>query len=574
MSRRDPQSLRSHRWMAGADMRSFDHRSRMAQLGRSEADYRGKPIIGIVNTWSELNPCHSHLRSRADDVKAGVWQAGGFPAELPAFSIDEGFIRPTSMLYRNLLAIETEEAGRCHPIDGLVLLGGCDKTVPALMMGALSLGVPFVFVPAGPMATGIWRGREIAMGADTRKYYGELRAGTITPAQYKEMELGIGRSPGTCATAGTASTMAIAVEAMGLSLPGAAGIPATDAAHARMASEAGRCIVEMVWEDRTPARLLSQGSVDNAVIAVMALGGSTNAIPHLLAMIRRTALALDLDRFDAISARVPTIANLRPHGAYQMEHFFRAGGSRAFLERLRPLLDTEARTCSGRTLGEEIAGAEVFDDEVILPLAAPFQDKGGMAVLRGNLAPRGAVVKTSAASPDLLVHEGEAVVFEDYDDYKARIDDPALPVTPDSVLVVKSLGPKGGVGMPEAGMFQIPRKMLEAGVRDMVRISDARMSGGSFGTCVVHVAPESHVGGPLALVRSGDRIALDVPGRRLELLVDPAELERRRMAWTAPPERYPRGWVALHMAHVQQVDEGCDFDFMGGTAPTPEPQII
>jgi dihydroxy-acid dehydratase len=574
VARKRPEELRSHRWYGVDDLRAFGHRSRMLQMGFAEADFRGKPVIGIINTWSELSPCHFHFRTRAEEVKRGVWQAGGFPVELPAHPVTEQYMKPTSMLYRNLLAMETEELARSQPCDGLVLLGGCDKTPPGLVMGALSAGLPFVFVPAGPMLSGNWRGQALGSGSDVWKYHAELRAGTITAEQWKEMEGGIARSFGTCMTAGTAATMMLAVEAMGLTLPGAASIPAADAAHPRMATEAGRRIVELVWTGDTPAALLSQASIDNAVTATMAFGGSTNAIPHLIAMARRAGLALDLERFDVISRRVPLIANLRPNGErHLMEDFFHAGGSRGFLNRLAPFLALEARTVAGVSLGEAIAGAEVFDDDVIRPLNNPLQAEGGVAILRGSLAPRGAVIKTSAADPRLLSHTGPAVVFENYADLKQRLDDPALAVTPDSVLVLKGAGPQGGPGFPEWGMLPLPQKLLRQGVRDMVRVSDARMSGTSYGTCVLHVAPESHVGGPLALVREGDLIRLDVAGRRLDLLVPDEELERRRAAWRAPPRRYARGWTALYLEQVTQADEGCDVAFLEGTAPTPEPDI-
>ena len=573
-ARRQPEQLRSHRWFGVDDLRAFGHRSRMLQMGFSEADFRGKPVIGIINTWSELSPCHFHFRTRAEEVKRGVWQAGGFPVELPAHPVTEQYMKPSSMLYRNMLAMETEELARSQPCDGLILLGGCDKTPPGLVMGALSAGLPFVFVPAGPMNNGAWRGKTLGSGSDAWKYHAELRAGTITPEQWKDMESGMARSFGTCMTAGTAATMMLAVEAMGLTLPGAASIPAADAAHPRMATDSGRRIVEMVWNGETPASLLSQGSIDNAVAATMAFGGSTNAIVHIIAMARRAGLRLDLERFDAISRRVPLIANLRPNGdKYLMADFFFAGGSRAFLNRLSPHLDLSARTISGGTLGEDIAGADVFNEEIIRPLDRPLQAEGGVAVLKGSLAPNGAVIKTSAADPRLLDHTGPAVVFDNYADLKKRLDDPALEVTADSILVLRSAGPQGGPGMPEWGMMPIPQKLLKAGVRDMVRLSDARMSGTSYGTCVLHVAPESHVGGPLALVREGDLIRLDVPNRRLDLLVDEAEMARRRAAWVPPARRYSRGWTSLYLDQVTQADEGCDLRFLEAGEATPEPDI-
>ncbi|PZW47044.1 dihydroxyacid dehydratase [Humitalea rosea] len=574
MTRKRPEELRSHRWFGTDDIRAFGHRSRMLQMGLSESDFRGKPVIGIINTWSDLSPCHFHFKQRVEEVKRGVWQAGGFPVELPAHPVTEQYMKPTSMLYRNMLAMETEELARSQPCDGLVLLGGCDKTPPGLTMGAITAGLPFIFVPAGPMLRGNWRGKTLGSGSDTWKYHAELRAGRITEEAWKEMEGGIARSFGTCMTAGTAATMMLAVEAMGLTLPGASAIPAPDAAHPRMATDSGRRIVDMVWEDLTPAKMLSQGSVDNAVAAAMAFGGSTNAIPHLIAMARRAGLELDLERFHAISARVPLIADLRPNGTtYLMEDFFYAGGSRAFLERMREHLDLAAMTVTGRTMGEEIAGAEVYNDAVIRTLDNPLQANGGLTVLHGSLAPRGAVIKTSAADPRLLTHTGPAVVFEDYADLKKRLDDPDLEVTADSVLVLRQAGPQGGPGMPEWGMLPLPKKLLVQGVSDMVRISDARMSGTSYGTCVLHIAPESHIGGPLALVRSGDLISLDVPNRKLDLLVDAAELARRQAEWVQRPRRYTRGWTSLYLDQVTQADEGCDMAFLEGTAPSPEPDI-
>jgi dihydroxy-acid dehydratase len=574
MPRKKPEDLRSHRWFGVDDLRAFGHRSRLLQTGLSEADFRGKPVIGIINTWSDLSVCHAHFRVRAEEVKRGVWQAGGFPVELPAHPVTEQYQKPSSMLYRNLLAMETEELARAHPCDGLVLMGGCDKTPPGLVMGALSAGLPCIFVPAGPMLSGNWRGKKLGSGSDVWKYNAELRAGNITQAQWKEMESGIARSFGTCMTAGTAATMMLAVEALGLALPGSSSIPAADSAHPRMATEAGRRIVEMVWDDQPPAALLSQGSIDNAVTATMAFGGSTNAIPHLIAMARRAGLKLDLERFDQLSRRVPLVANLRPNnGEYLMEDFYYAGGARGFLARIAPYLDLSARTVTGRSLGANLEGAEIYNEDIIRPLDRPIQAEGGLAVVRGTLAPRGAVIKTSAAEPRLLQHTGPAVVFEDYNDMNARLDDPNLNVTPDSVLVLRQAGPQGGPGFPEWGMMPIPKKLLQQGVRDMLRISDARMSGTSYGACVLHVAPESHVGGPLALVRDGDMIRLDVANRRLDLLVEEDEMARRRAAWTPPQRRYLRGWTSLYLDHVTQADEGCDLDFLHHGAATPEPEI-
>jgi len=571
--RRTATELRSHRWFGRDDLRSFGHRSRAKQSGFSEEDLAGKPVIAILNTWSDANPCHAHFRLRAEEVKRGIWQAGGFPMEIPLLTLGETLMKPTTMLYRNLLAMEAEEALRSYPADGAVLLGGCDKTVPALLMGATSANLPAIFVPAGAMLRGNWRGRTLASGSDVWKYWTERRAGTLDDCSIREIEDGIARSFGTCMTMGTASTMAAAAEALGMTLPGASSIPAADSSHARMASAAGRRIVDMVWEDLTPREVMTTPAFENAVTAAMALGGSTNAIIHLIAMAGRAGAALDLDRFDELSRRTPFLANIRPSGQYLMEDFFYAGGLRGVLARIRDLLRTDARTVTGRTIGDAIDGAEVCNDQVIARREEPLGPEGGVAVLRGNLAPDGAVIKHTAAERRLLRHAGPAVVFRDYNDLDARIDDPALPVTADSVLVLQNAGPLGGPGMPEWGMLPIPKKLLAAGVRDMVRVSDARMSGTAYGACVLHVAPESFIGGPLALVRDGDTIELDVPGRRLTLGVADDELARRREAWRPAEVRYPRGFGYLYARHVTQANRGCDFDFLEGTAPIGEPEI-
>jgi dihydroxy-acid dehydratase len=573
VTRKSPTDLRSHRWFGKDDVRSFGHRSRVKQSGFNGEELAGKPIIAILNTWSDANPCHGHLRQRAEDVKRGVWQAGGFPMEIPALSLGEQYMKPTTMMYRNLLALEAEEILRSYPADGAVLLGGCDKTVPGLIMGATTMNLPALFVPAGPMLRGNWRGQTLASGSDVWKYWAERRAGTLDECAWREMEDGIARSFGTCMTMGTASTMAAAVDALGMTLPGASSIPAPDSGHARMASAAGRRIVEMVWEDLKPRDILTTEAFENAVTATMALGGSTNAIIHLIAMAGRAGARLDLDRFDALSRRTPFLANIRPSGQYLMEDFHYAGGLRGTLSRLRDLLHPECRTVNGRTLGENIDGAFVFNDQVIAPRDLPLGPEGGLAVLRGNLAPNGAVIKHTAVEPRLRQHTGPAVVFRNYNDLEARIDDHALPVTADSVLVLQDAGPLGAPGMPEWGMLPIPKKLLAQGVRDMVRISDARMSGTAYGACVLHVAPESFVGGPLAFVRDGDLIELDVPARRLTLRVSEEELAKRRAGWKQREVNYPRGYGRIYARHVTQADKGCDFDFLEGTAPIPEPEI-
>jgi len=573
MAMKKPEELRSDRWFGRETMRSFNHRSRMAQLGVQESDYRGKPVIAILNTWSEINPCHLHFRQRAEEIKRGVWQAGGFPLEMPAMSLAEIFMKPSPLMYRNLLAMEAEELLRSYPVDGAVLMGGCDKTTPGLVMGATSMGLPFIFMPAGPMLRGNASGATLGSGTDMFKGWSELRAGTIDERQWEDLLQGIARSPGTCMTMGTAATMMSAVEALGLSLPGASSIPAPDSRHAQMATATGKRIVEMVWEDLTPARILTDDAFDNAVTCVLAMGGSTNALVHLIAMARRAGCSLDLDRFDELARVTPLIANIRPAGKYLMEDFYYAGGLRALLERIRGRLRTDALTVNGRTLGENIEGARVFNDDVILPLDKPVIREGSLAVLRGNLAPDGAVIKPAAAEARLHKHRGKAVVFESYDALSKGIDDPSLDIDEDSVLVLKNAGPLGGPGMPEWGQLPIPQKLLKKGVRDMLRISDARMSGTSYGACVLHVTPESFIGGPLALVKTGDMIELDIPARRLQLLVGDDELERRRSAWKAPPPRYTRGYGAIFAEHVTQANEGCDFAILARRDAVPEPDI-
>jgi len=569
--RKKLEDLRSHRWFGGGDLSSQGHRSRALQMGYARSDFAGKPVIGIINTWSDLLPCHAHFRTRAEEVKRGVWQAGGFPVELPVMAVSETFQKPSSMLYRNFLAMETEEMLRSHPVDGAVLMGGCDKTTPALVMGATSMGLPFIYMPAGPMLRGNWHGEQLGSGTDRWKYWAELRAGRITDDDWREVEEGIARSYGHCMTMGTASTMTSAVETLGLTLPGAVSIPAADSAHPRMASATGRRIVEMVWEDLRPAEILTPAAFDNAIAVVHALSGSTNALIHLIAMAGRAGISLNLERFDAIAQRIPVLANLRPAGKYLMEDFYYAGGLRGLLTVLKDDLDLKCRTVSGKSLGENIAGAQVYNTDVIRTREKALSQSGGLAVLRGNLAPDGAVIKPLAAESRLLKHTGPAVVFSDYPDLRARIDNDDLKVDENSVLVLQNAGPLGAPGMPEWGQLPIPKKLLKRGVRDMVRISDARMSGTSYGTCVLHVSPEASTGGPLALVRDGDLIELDVVARKLELKVSESELARRRAAWTPRAPHYARGYGAAFLRHVTQADKGCDFDFLHHGAPTPDP---
>jgi dihydroxy-acid dehydratase len=573
MRRKKPEELRSHRWYGAQDMRSFGHRSRTKQMGFDAQDYAGKPVIAIVNTFSDINPCHHHFKSRVDDVKRGILQAGGFPLEMPAMSLGEPFMKPTTMLYRNLLSIDVEELLRANPVDGVVLMGGCDKTVPAMIMGAASMDLPAIFMPAGPMLRGNWHGKVLGSGSDVWKYWAEKRAGNIDDKAWVEIEDGIARSFGTCMTMGTASTMASAAEALGMTLPGAAAIPAADSGHVRMAAACGRRIVDMVWEDLKPSDIMTTAAFENSVMAAMALAGSTNSIIHLIAMAGRVGADLDLDKFDRLSKRVPVLANIRPSGKYLMEDFFYAGGLPAVLKNLGDTLNLDCITANGRTLGDNVKDAETYNDDVIRPRSNPVAKEGGVAVLRGNLCPDGAVIKPTAAEPHLLKHRGPAIVFKDYNDMAARIDDPKLGATKDSVLILQNGGPLGAPGMPEWGQLPIPKKLLAEGVRDMVRISDARMSGTSYGACVLHVAPESALGGPLALVRDGDIVALDVAARTLTLEISDAEMAARKAAWKAPKPHYPRGFGLLHLRHVTQANEGCDFDFLRGTAPIPDPEI-
>ncbi|TYB85401.1 L-arabinonate dehydratase [Oceaniovalibus sp. ACAM 378] len=572
-----PDQLRSARWFAPDDLRSFGHRSRMMQLGWSEDEFRGKPLIGILNTWSDMNSCHGHFRERAQDVKRGVFMAGGFGLEMPSLSVDESFTKPTSMLYRNMLAMETEEMIRSHPFDGVVLMGGCDKTTPGLIMGAITAGVPLIYLPAGPMLRGHYAGRILGSGSDAWKYWDERRAGNISDEEWLGVQGGIARSVGTCMTMGTASTMTAITDAMGLTLPGASSIPAPDAGHQRMSAACGRRIVDMVWEGLTPDKIVTDAAVRNAAIVAMATGCSTNAVVHLIAMARRAGVDLTLDDLDALGRTTPLIANVRPSGKdYLMEDFYYAGGLRALMKQMEERLDTTALTVTGKSLGENLEGAQVFNDDVIRPLSNPVYHEGSLAVLRGNLCPDGAVIKPAACDPKYWVHEGPALVFDSYAEMKAAIDNEDLEVTPDHVLVLRNAGPQGGPGMPEWGMLPIPKALIKQGHRDMLRISDARMSGTSYGACVLHVAPESFVGGPLALLKTGDIVRLDLPNRTLDMVVDDAELAARRAAWIPPEPRFQRGWGYMFSKHVGQADTGCDFDFLerGFGAAAGEPDIF
>ncbi len=573
-SSRDPSTLRSARWWAPAAQRSFGHRSRLKQMGFDNDDFEGKPTIGILNTWSEVNNCHTHFRDRAEEVKRGVWQAGGFPLEIPVMSLSESFMKPTSMYYRNLLALEVEETLRCYPIDGAVLMGGCDKTVPATIMGATSANIPSIFLPAGPMLKGCWRGETLGSGTDMWKYWAERQAGNLCEDGWSELEDGIARSPGHCMTMGTASTMTAIAEVLGLCLPGSTSIPAVHSTHTRMASAIGRRVVDLAWDKITPRSLLTEDAFHNAVVTDMALGGSTNAIIHLIAMAGRAGVELTLDTFDEISEQVKVIANIRPCGDYVMEDFYDAGGILALLSQIKDHLKLDAPTVTGKTLGENLEGAEVFNDDVIRPIDRPVGKAGGTFVLRGNLAPDGAVIKPTAAEERLLNHRGVAAVFSDYADLKARIHDESLGLTADHIIVLQNAGPIGAPGIPEWGMLPIPDYLLKQGVRDMLRISDARMSGTSYGACVLHVAPESAIGGPVALVQDGDFIEVSVKERRIHLDVSDEELAQRKADWKPRPDRHTRGYGRLYADEITQAPEGCDFRFLHKGDDAPEPDIF
>ncbi|MEZ5833993.1 MAG: L-arabinonate dehydratase [Dongiaceae bacterium] len=575
-STKGPKDLRSARWFAPDDLRSFGHRSRVMQMGYAPEDWAGKPVIAVLNTWSDINPCHMHFKQRVEDVKRGVLQAGGFPMELPALSLSENFVKPTTMLYRNMLAMEAEELLRSHPVDGAVLMGGCDKTTPGLVMGAISMGLPMIYLPAGPMLRGNYHGHTLGSGSDAWKYWDERRAGNLSQEEWTAIEGGIARSYGHCMTMGTASTMTAIAEALGLTLPGASSIPAADSNHIRMAASVGRRIVDMVREDLTPDKIVTRTAVNNAATVAMATGCSTNAVIHLIAIARRAGIPLTLDDLDSASRVTPIIANIRPVGdTYLMEDFYYAGGLRALMRRLGQKLDGSAMTVSGEPLGKTIEDAACYNDDVIRTLDNPVYAEGSLAVLKGNLAPDGAIIKPAACDPSFYVHEGPALVFDSYPEMKAAVEDETLDVTPDTVMVLRNVGPQGGPGMPEWGMLPIPKALLKKGHRDMMRISDARMSGTSYGACVLHIAPESYIGGPLALLRTGDIVRMDLPARRLDMLVDDAELERRRAAWKPQPQRFGRGYGWMFAQHIGQADTGADFDFLRTDfGPSPgEPDI-
>ena len=575
MSKITYKDLRSSRWFSPEDVRSFGHRSRAMQMGYSKEDWENKPLIGIINTWSDIQPCHTHFKQRVEDVKRGVFQAGGFPIELPAISLAEMYVKPTTMLYRNMLSMEVEELIRSHPIDGVVLMGGCDKTTPALTMGAISLDLPMIFLPAGPMLRGNYKGKYLGSGSDGWKYWDELRAGKITHEDWLDVEAGIARSYGHCMTMGTASTMTAIAEAIGLCLPGASSIPAADSNHIRMSANVGKRIVSMVWEDLIPSKIITEKSVDNAVTIAMAMGCSTNAIIHLIAMARRAGIDLSMDDLDKKGREIPLIANIRPSGNnYLMEDFFYAGGILALMNELSSKLNLNEKTVSGKTLGELIKGNKTINDDVIRNINNPIYKEGSLAVLKGNLAPDGCVIKPAACDKKFLKHKGPAIVFDSYPEMKNLIDSDDLDVTENHVLVLRNVGPVGGPGMPEWGMMPIPKKLLKKGIRDMVRISDARMSGTSYGACILHVAPESYIGGPLSLLKTGDIIEVDVNERSINMLVDAKTLDTRKLKSKPIQPKAGRGWLWMYSQHVTQANEGCDFDFLerdfGKSAKEPD----
>ena len=568
--------LRSARWFAPDDLRSMGHRSRAMQMGLEREDWDGKPIIAIINTWSDLSPCHHHLRNRAEFVKKGVYQAGGMPVEMPVHSFSEQFLKPTSMLYRNMGALEVEETLRAHPIDGVVLMGGCDKSTPALIMGATSMGLPFIYMPAGAMLRGNYAGEKLGSGTDVWKYWDERRAGNISKEQWEGVQGGIARSYGTCMTMGTASTMMSIADGWGLTLPGASSIPAPDAGHKRMAAECGRRIVDMVWEDLTPDQIINEASTRNAVTVAMATGCSTNAIIHLIAMARRAGVNLTLDQLDEIGRTTPVIANIRPSGKnFLMEDFFYAGGLRALMVELGDKLDLNVKTVTGQTLKECIKGSKNYNSDVIRTLKNPVYHEGSLAVLKGNLAPDGAVIKPAAMDPKFQKHNGPAIVADSYAELKEIINDEDYPITADHILVLRNAGPKGGPGMPEWGMIPMPKALLKQGHRDMIRLSDARMSGTSYGACILHVAPEAFIGGPLALIRTGDIIQVDIPNRKLDVDISKSEMKRPQKDWVVPKPRYERGYGYIYSKHIEQADKGCDFDFLSTDfgAAVEEPEI-
>ncbi|HEV2380962.1 MAG TPA: IlvD/Edd family dehydratase [Terriglobia bacterium] len=562
MAKNGKGTLRSHGWFGPDTLVGMSNRAYLRAEGFTSRAFDGRPVIGICNSWSELTTCNAHLRVVAEAVKRGVWEAGGFPLEFPTISLGEVLMKPTTMLYRNLMAMDVEECIRAYPLDAVVLLCGCDKTTPAQLMGAASVDVPALMVTGGPMLRGMFRGEALGSGTDTRKLWAEKRAGRLSDEAWCEVESCISRSAGHCMVMGTASTMTSIVEALGMTLPGCANIPAADSRRLAIAEESGRRAVAIAKDGPCPSEVLTREAFENAIRVNMAIGGSTNAIIHLVAIAGRLGMNLPLELFDEISRSTPFITNVRPSGAYLMEDMFYAGGLPVVMKELLPLLHGKAITVNGKSVAENVVAAECFNRDVIRTLQDPLQPEGGTVVLKGNLAPHGAVLKQTAASAHLLRHKGRAVVFESYQDLWARVDDPALDVDENSVLVMKNGGPKGGPGMPEWGDMPLPKKLLEAGVKDMVRLSDARMSGTAYGTVALHVSPESAVGGPLAIVQNGDQVELDVHGRRLELLVPDVEIKQRLSGWHAPTPHFERGYGRMFLEHILQAHEGCDFDYL------------
>ncbi|MFC0180893.1 IlvD/Edd family dehydratase [Thorsellia kenyensis] len=569
--------LRSQRWFKPHTIRAFAHRQRLAQIGWRREDFMNKPVIAIINTWSDLSPCHSHLRQRAEEVKRGIWQAGGFPVELPALSVGEVMVKPTTMLYRNFLAMEVEELLRSHPVDGAVLLGGCDKSTPGLLMGAFSVDLPIIFCPAGPMSNGQWRGQKTGAGTHTKKYWDELRLGAITEHDWVELESAMTRSIGTCNTMGTASTMTSIADILGVTIPGGCTIPAADANHVRLATQCGVEIINAVWQDKRPSTYITKENFKNAIVAYLALGGSTNAAIHIIAMANRLKIRLTLEEIAEIAKKIPVLANIFPAGNALMEDFHFAGGLYGLMKNLTEFVNLDTEHVLGRTLGEEIAKAKILDNEIIRPLTNPVitLDKGStLTLLKGNLCPDGAVMKSSSAQPHLRKHTGPALVFDDHATLSAMIDDPNLEVTADTVLILRNAGPVGAPGMPEWGNLPIPKKLLQQGVTDMIRITDCRMSGTHYGSCILHVAPEAAIGGPLALVQNGDLIEVDIDAGTLNMKVDDKTLAERKSQWKPVKPRATRSYQALYQQHVTQANLGCDFDFLSAEGDISEPDIF
>lgn len=569
-----PEDLRSMRWFAKDDLRSFGHRSRVKQMGYFDEEYIGKPIIAIINTWNELNTCHTHFPERVKDIKRGVLQAGGFPVELPAMSLGEQMMKPTAMMFRNFLAMEVEELLRGYPVDGAVVMGGCDKTTPAVLMGAASMNLPTIYVPGGAMIRGNYNGQTLGSGTDVWKYWDDRQAGLLPDKEWKKIEIGIARSPGTCMTMGTAATMMTIAEALGMCLPGASSIPAVDSSHNRMASASGRRAVEMVWENLRPTDIMTRQAFENAIITDMAIGGSTNALIHLLALAKRVDVPLNVDDFAEVPKGIPLLVNLKPSGEYVMEDFYYAGGINALQNQIKTHLH-DIPTVNGKTLYENIDGATVHLPDVIRPMDNPVDDKGGVAVLKGNLAPDGCIIKPTAAEPRLLKHTGKALVYDHIATLKAEIDNEDLDVDENTVLVLRNAGPVGAPGMPEWGQLPIPKKLLKQGVRDIMRISDARMSGTSYGACILHVAPEAYIGGPLGLIKTGDEIHVDVEKGILQVNLTDAELAERKKHFTPPPRERLSGYEQMYVQNVTQADDGCDFDVLSdGNRRGKEPLIF